>query len=171
LQRDLILEDHGVSWSGWSSGVVFDGWDGVWSRVSAYGDEATELLERFEQLCRPYRGQVLPDHDLVHGDLNLGNLLVDDGRIVGIVDIEAAGCGSRAYDLVSLTMSAARDSAAPGVDELFLEAALRAGGRAAVAVCAGAAFASIAEFVHERSTYAHERVNHGALRVLELLNA
>lgn len=171
LQRDLILEDHGVSWSGWSSGVVFDGWDGVWARVRAYGDEATELLRRFEDLCGPYRGQVLPDHDFVHGDLNLDNLLVADGRITGIVDIEAAGCGSRAYDLVSLTMSAARDGAGPGVDELLLEAALRAGGRAAVAVCAGAAFASVAEFVHDRSTYSRERVNHGAHRVLELLDA
>lgn len=170
LQRDLVPEE-GVSWSGWSSGVVFAGWDGVWARVQTYGGEVTELLRRYDVLCGPYRDDKLPDDDLVHGDLNVGNLLVDNGRITGIVDIEAAGCGARAYDFVALAASAARDGAAAGVDELFLEAALRASGRAAVAVCAGAAFASVAEFVHERSTYSQERVNYGARRVLELLDA
>ncbi len=171
LQRDLLPEDRDASWSAWSRGVVFDGWDGVWERVHAYDGEVVELLGRYGELCAPYRGEDLPQHDFVHGDLNMGNLLVADGRITGIVDIEAAGGGSRAYDLVSLAASAARDGAADGVDELFLEAALRASSRAAVAVCAGAAFASVAEFVHTRSTYAHELVNHGGRRVLELLQA
>jgi aminoglycoside phosphotransferase (APT) family kinase protein len=171
LQRDLLPEDHEVTWSGWSSGVVFDGWDGVWERVQAYDGEAAELLERYGELCRPYRDETLPHHDLVHGDLNMGNLLVAEGRITGIVDIEAAGGGARAYDLVSLAASSARDDAAAGVDELFLEAALQASGRAAVAVCAGAAFASVAEFVHTRPTYAQDLVNYGGRRVLELLTA
>lgn len=171
LQRDLLPEDHEVTWSGWSSGVVFDGWDGVWERVQAYDDEAAELLERYGELCRPYRDEELPHQDFVHGDLNVGNLLVADGRITGIVDIEAAGSGARAYDLVSLAASAARDGAAAGVDGLFLEAALRANGRAAVAVCAGAAFASVAEFVHTRPTYAQELVNHGGRRILEMMGA
>ncbi|WP_327636966.1 aminoglycoside phosphotransferase family protein [Kribbella sp. NBC_00482] len=171
LQRDLLPEDRDASWSAWSRGVVFDGWDGVWERVQAYDGEVGELLQRYGELCRPYRDEELPHHDFVHGDLNMGNLLVADGRITGIVDIEAAGAGSRAYELVSLAASAARDGAESGVDELFLEAALRASGRAAVAVCAGAAFASVAEFVHTRSTYAHELVNHGGRRVLELLHA
>ncbi|MFF0343963.1 phosphotransferase family protein [Kribbella sp. NPDC004875] len=168
LQRDLVPE-AGVSWSGWSRGVVFEDWDGVWPRVRAYGGATAELMRRFEVLCEPYQGEQLPEDDLVHGDLNVGNLLVDDGRIAGIVDIEAAGCGSRAYDLVTLAMSAARDGAATGVDELFVEAALRTCGRAAVAVCAAASYASCAEFAHQRSTYSLSRVNHGARRLLELL--
>jgi aminoglycoside phosphotransferase (APT) family kinase protein len=171
LQRDLLSEDHEVTWSGWSHGLVFDGWDGVWERVQAYDDEASELLRRYGELCAPYRDQQLPNHDLVHGDLNMGNLLASDGRITGIVDIEAAGGGARAYDLVSLAASAARDGAAEGVDELFLEAALRANGRAATAICAAAAFAGVAEFVHSRPSYAQELVNHGGRRVLEMMGA
>ncbi|MET9270576.1 aminoglycoside phosphotransferase family protein [Kribbella sp. NPDC003557] len=171
LQRDLIPEDHEVTWSGWSHGVVFDGWDGVWERVAGYDDEATELLRRYGELCGPYRDHALPHHDFVHGDLNMGNLLVADGQITGIIDIEAAGSGARAYDLVSLSASAARDGAAAGVDELFLEAALQANGRAATAICAAAAFASVAEFVHDRPTYAQEMVNHGGRRILDLLGA
>ncbi|MGW5192834.1 phosphotransferase family protein [Kribbella sp. NPDC004138] len=171
LQRDLLPEDHDVTWSGWSHGVVFDGWDGVWERVAGYDDEATELLQRYGALCAPYRAEELAHHDFVHGDLNMGNLLAADGRITGIIDIEAAGGGARAYDLVSLAASAARDGAADGVDELFLEAALQANGHATTAVCAAAAFASVAEFVHDRPTYAQEMVNHGGRRILDLLGA
>ncbi|HWD80134.1 MAG TPA: aminoglycoside phosphotransferase family protein [Kribbella sp.] len=169
LQQDLIPEDHDVTWSAWAQGVVFDGWDGVWERVLGYGDEASELVRQYGELCRPYRDAVLPRHDFVHGDLNMGNLLVSDGRITGIVDIEAAGSGSRAYDLVSLAASAARDGAAPGGDERLLAAAVHESGPAAVAVCAAAAFASVAEFVHDRGSYSQELVNHGGRRVLELL--
>ncbi|MEU8224862.1 phosphotransferase [Kribbella sp. NPDC048915] len=101
----------------------------------------------------------------------MGNLLAEDGRITGIVDIEAAGSGTRGYDLVSLAASAFRDGAAEGVDEVFLEAALRASGRAAVAICAAAAFASVAEFAHERPPYAVDLVNGGGRRIVELLDA
>ncbi len=169
-QRDLVPEDD-TNWSAWSHGVVFETWDGLWERVRAYGAESTELLNRYDDLCRPYRDHALPGNDFVHGDLNVGNLIVDNERIAGIVDIEAAGAGSRVYDLISLATSAARDGAPAGVDELFLEAALRAGGRAAVAVCAAAAYASVAEFVRERSTYSQDRVLQGAHRLLELLDA
>jgi hypothetical protein len=72
---------------------------------------------------------------------------------------------------VALATSAARDGADAGVDELFVEAALRANGRAAVSVCAAAAFASVAEFVHPRSEQSRQLVNHGGRRLLELLDA
>ncbi|WP_433160884.1 phosphotransferase family protein [Kribbella sp. CA-247076] len=169
-QRGLV-PDQDSNWSAWSAGVVFEGWDGVWDRVRAYGGEAGELLERYGVLCRPYRGVELPGDDLVHGDLNVGNVIVDNGHIAGIIDIEAVSGGSRAYDLVSLATSASRDGAQAGVDELFLEAALRAGGRATVAVCAAAAYATIAEFVRDRSTYSQDLVAQGARRLLELLDA
>jgi hypothetical protein len=51
----------------------------------------------------------------------------------------------------------------------YRDQALRAGGRALVAVCAAPAFASVTEFVRERSTYSQDRVRHGARRVLELV--
>lgn len=107
----------------------------------------------------------------MHGDLNIGNLLVGGGQVTGIIDIESAGSGSRAYDLVSLATSAARDGAPPGIDELFLEAALRAGGRATVAVCAATAYATIAEFAATRYEGTEVLVAVGGRRVLELLDA
>jgi len=170
LQRDLVPEDI-INWSGYVHGVVFEGWDGVRERVLAYGGEAADLVQRYDALCRPYRDVVLPSDDLVHGDLNIGNLLVADGQVTGIIDFEAAGSGSRAYDLVSLATSAARDGAPHGIDELFLEAALRAGGRATVAVCAATAYITIAEFSAKLQEGMEELVAVGGRRVLELLGA
>jgi aminoglycoside phosphotransferase (APT) family kinase protein len=170
LQRDLVPEE-GLSWSAYSRGVVFDDWDGLWDRVRAYGGEAAELLHRYDVLCRPYRDHAMPDNDLVHGDLNVGNLIVNDGRIAGIVDIEAAGGGSRAYDLISLAASAARDGSPPGLDELFLEAALQATDHATVAISAASAYASVAEFVQRRTPTSQSPIHHGARRLLELLDS
>jgi aminoglycoside phosphotransferase (APT) family kinase protein len=44
----------------------------------------------------------LPTSDLVHGDLNLGNVLARGGAITGVVDWDAIGLGSRAVDLTGL---------------------------------------------------------------------
>jgi Ser/Thr protein kinase RdoA (MazF antagonist) len=40
--------------------------------------------------------------DLVHADYHLGNILVSDGRITGVVDWDGAGRGDRLLDLVTL---------------------------------------------------------------------
>ncbi|MFF1822011.1 phosphotransferase family protein [Kribbella sp. NPDC058245] len=170
LQRDLVPEDI-VNWSGYAHGVVFEGWeDDLWERVRGYGGEVTDLINRYDALCRPHRDHPLPTNDLVHGDLNLGNLLVEDGLLTGIIDFEAAGSGSRVYDLISLAASAARDGAPPGIDELFVEAALQAGGHATAAVCAASIYASVAEFAHRRSPVMEELVAVGARRVVDLLD-
>ena len=39
---------------------------------------------------------------MVHADLNPGNVLVRDGAVVAVVDIENAGSGTRATDLTTL---------------------------------------------------------------------
>jgi hypothetical protein len=47
-------------------------------------------------------GYCLPVGDIVHGDLNLTNVLVHDGTITGVVDWDHIGVGSRATDLTGL---------------------------------------------------------------------
>src|SRR5581483_7339599 len=44
----------------------------------------------------------LPGDDLVHVDFHPGNVLVDGGRISGVVDWDGAGRGDRHLDLVTL---------------------------------------------------------------------
>lgn len=169
-QRGLV-DDGGSSWSDFVRGVVFADWDGTWETVRRYDEVTAELIGRYEQLCRPYRDQELPADDMVHGDLNVSNLIVADGRIAGVIDIEAASGGTRAYDLVSLATSATRDGAPAGVDELFFEAALRAGGRASVAVCAASEYAGLASFVRQLTPASLSGVHRGGARMLDLLEA
>ena len=168
LQRDLV-DDGETSWSGYVRGIVFEGWDGMWEAVRRYDEASAELIAGYERVCEPYRATALPSGDLVHGDLNVGNLILRDGRVAGVIDVEAASGGSRAYDLVSLAASAARDGAPAGVDEYFFEAAIKAGGRAAAAVCAASAYASVAAFVRKVSPGSLPLVQHGGARLLTLL--
>jgi aminoglycoside phosphotransferase (APT) family kinase protein len=164
-----LVDDAEANWSNYVHGIVFEGWDGMWETVRQYDETSAELIAGYEQLCRPYREVELPTTDLVHGDLNVGNLLVHNNRITGIVDIEAAGGGTRAYDLVALATSAARDNAPPGIDEFFYEAALKAAGHAATAVCAASAYASITAFVHTISPASLPLTHRGGARLLDLL--
>jgi aminoglycoside phosphotransferase (APT) family kinase protein len=171
-QRGLV-NDGESSWSDYVRGVVFEGWDAMWETVRGFDEESAELIAQYDEVCRPYREVELPANDLVHGDLNVGNLMVrtGTGRIAGIIDIEAASGGTRAYDLVTLATSASRDGAPAGVDERFFEAALTAGGRAATAVCAASSYASMAAFVREISPSSLQLIQHGGRRMVELLQA
>jgi aminoglycoside phosphotransferase (APT) family kinase protein len=167
-QRGLV-DDGEVSWSGYVRGIVFHGRDDLWETVRRYDETSAELIAGYERVCRPYRDEELPSDDLVHGDLNVGNLIVRDGRIAAVIDIEAASGGTRAYDLIALATSAARDNAPPGVDEYFFHAALRAAGHPAAAICAASAYASIAAFVHTQFPDGLPLIHCGGRRLLQLL--
>lgn len=166
-----LVGDRDYNWSDYVRRVVFDGWSDTWSTVASYDERAAALIARFDASCAPHRHTDLPLDDLVHGDLSAGNLIVADGRIVAVIDIEAASGGSRAYDLTVLTGMAVRDSAEPGVEGQLLAAALSAGGTATVTVSAAAAFAELARFVHDRNPDHLDVVYQGAERLLDLLSA
>jgi aminoglycoside phosphotransferase (APT) family kinase protein len=169
LQRDLV-DDREFSWSGYVRRIVFEGWDNdTWETVRRYDETSAELIAGYERVCRPYRDEELPADDLVHGDLNVSNLIVADGQLAAVIDIESASGGTRAYDLISLAASAARDNASPGVDEYFLQAALRAAGRPAAAVCAASAYATMAVFIHDKFPTFLPLIHEGGTRLLNLL--
>ena len=48
----------------------------------------------------------MPSNDLVHGDLSPANVLIRDGEVAAVIDVEALGAGSRLHDLATLTASA-----------------------------------------------------------------
>ncbi len=169
-QRGLA-DDAETSWSDYVRGIVFQGWDGMWETVRSYDETSADLIAGYDRVCRPYRDVELPSADMVHGDLNVGNLIVHEGRIAGIVDIEAAAGGTRAYDLIALATSAARDNAPAGIDEYFYQAALNAAGHAAAAVCAASSYASIAAFVWKISPSSLPLVHRGGARLLQLLES
>ena len=71
------------------------------ARLSGYSSVVSALVERLRLVC----ADVPPPPeapDMVHADLNPSNVLVCDGAVVAVVDIENAGSGTRATDLTTL---------------------------------------------------------------------
>jgi aminoglycoside phosphotransferase (APT) family kinase protein len=99
LQRDLDVDPGGWDGAEWIERVLFDGWEGWWEAAEA---TASETCRRLRAFVEPARGYRLPGGDLVHGDLNLSNVLAEGGTITGVVDWDAIGYGSRASDLAGL---------------------------------------------------------------------
>lgn len=128
--------DPRSDWSEFVSGEMAGGADALPSRVAAFGPDEAALVERALGVLGRVGPVRLPADDLVHGDLNLSNVLVDDdGTLAGIVDIEALGAGCRVIDYASLWHSSADegDDAALG---LVRAAGERAVGQAGFVLCA-----------------------------------
>lgn len=78
-------------------------------RLPGYSPDVSKLVERVRLLCAtapPPRDAP----DMVHADLNPGNVLVRDGVVVAVVDIGNAGSGTRATDLATLQWYAFEDA-------------------------------------------------------------
>lgn len=99
----------------------------------------------------------LPTGDLVHGDFRLGNVLLappgsgrpDPPHVAGVVDLEAAGGGTRVLDCATLLTEDEVDQAA---GDLVREAGERVAGPAVFALSFAWAALELAEFVRGRSS-------------------
>src|SRR3954463_16126107 len=91
----------------------YDHWSYAWrvatgqesavAGLSGYSPVVSALVERLRLVC----ADVPPPRevpDMVHADLNPSNVLVRDGAVVAVVDIENAGSGTRATDLTTLQL-------------------------------------------------------------------
>ena len=107
-------EAHALeSWSGYVYEAVFAP-TSVW--VSALGNHSPAtagLLTALRLATRRYATTVLPNTDVVHGDLHTGNILVEQGRITSVIDMVYAGYGTRAIDLATMLHTADSDDYAP----------------------------------------------------------
>jgi Ser/Thr protein kinase RdoA (MazF antagonist) len=100
LQAEPNLAASGawdVSW--WTSVIIFEGWEHWWDGAMAAAPETSRRLRAF---LEPVWGHRLPVSDIVHGDLNLTNVLTHHGAISGVVDWDHIGLGSRATGLTGL---------------------------------------------------------------------
>jgi hypothetical protein len=97
----------------------YDHWSYAWrvatgqesavAGLSGYSSAVSALVERLRLVC----ADVPPPRevpDMVHADLNPSNVLVRDGAVVAVVDIENAGSGTRATDLTTLQWHTFQDS-------------------------------------------------------------
>jgi aminoglycoside phosphotransferase (APT) family kinase protein len=77
-----------------------DGW-GMHEALRAGGPRTAAVLDRVEALGADADPSWFPDDGMVHLDLHTDNVLVDDGRLSGIIDWEGACAGDHRFDLVA----------------------------------------------------------------------
>lgn len=97
---DAPLLDHG-SWGQLMVHSLQLGENGycVHESLRAWSPRAAKLLNRIEHVGGS-TPSALPVTGVVHYDLHVGNLLVDDGTLVAVIDWEGASLGDPRFDLV-----------------------------------------------------------------------
>jgi len=173
---DLVDSHHGLdpdpgrNWSTFVSDVVFDDRDGAREDARQVDVDAARLVERFMTLCVRYRRQRLNSTDLVHGDLHPGNVLVTDGRVAGIIDVEAIGSGTRAIDLARLLATAYAQDARPRTVATLGRAAAAPAGPGGLVLCAAASFFTMTVFLTRHNSPALPQYYAAIERLLHDLN-
>jgi hypothetical protein len=109
------------------------------------------LLAHFDRVLACYGPVELPGGDLVHGDYNSCNVLMHDGAISGVIDVEALGSGTRAIDYAWLLREAWVVGAGEDVARLIRRAGEAVAGAGVLAVCVAATAFDIVRFqaVHD----------------------
>jgi aminoglycoside phosphotransferase (APT) family kinase protein len=110
--------------------------------LARHSPDAQAAGDSIARLAAPFAGVRLADGDLVHMDFGLQNLLVRNGALVAVVDLEGIGRGAAAIDLVTLLFSAHGNQAATErtLDRLVAHALARDGGPVLSVCLAGALF-------------------------------
>ena len=113
------------------------------------GRTGVDLIEHFDALLAPYKELGLPSGDLVHGDFNTCNVLAQDGRVTGIIDVEACGSGTRAVDYAWLLREAYVRTAEPDAITTIRLGGEAVAGPGVLAICAAATAFDITCFRHD----------------------
>lgn len=94
------------------------------TRLTTAGGVVSEALQKSLNLAAPYVDSQLVEHEMVHGDLSLSNIMVDDGRLSGVVDIWALGRGCAVYDILAAALNGVIWDADPAAIQLLHDFAL-----------------------------------------------
>jgi hypothetical protein len=100
-------ESMADAWS-YVAAVVFDDEEGWWQAARARGPEAAALCDRLFSWVRQIP-RARPRQDFVHLDLNFTNILAQEGKLTGIVDLDHLGNDDRSVDLVTLMFNYEED--------------------------------------------------------------
>jgi hypothetical protein len=115
--RDAPPAPHRSDHNVWVTAVVRDDLAGYWANAETLGPTAAALGTRIRTWATR-RPPPPPAHDYVHIDLNLGNVLVEADTIVGLIDLENLGVGSRTVDAARLAWEW-HTAGAPGLDTII----------------------------------------------------
>lgn len=85
--------------------TVFGNRLGSLRTIQNYSPEMNEFFNNLRLSVKELEGLSLPNSDVVHGDFSYHQVMVDDGKITGIIDWQEAGCGDWLVDLTRLIYS------------------------------------------------------------------
>jgi aminoglycoside phosphotransferase (APT) family kinase protein len=104
----------GPGWSQWVRGTVIEDWGGLRTALRAGLPRGGEIVAAVDAIASSCGAAPLSAADLVHGNFEAGNTLLDGNRL-WVVDAQGVSGGSRAYDLIeALMVAAALGPATPG---------------------------------------------------------
>lgn len=99
-----------------------------------------QIVEHYERVVAGLGRVELPRGDFVHGDFHRYNILLCQGRVNGVIDIEACGSGTRVIDYAWLLRDAHLiDDGDPEIRELIRQTGVAIAGPEALALCTSAA--------------------------------
>ncbi|HEX5502111.1 MAG TPA: aminoglycoside phosphotransferase family protein [Thermomicrobiales bacterium] len=94
----------GRDWPGYLVETVLRGGDGycLLEPLRRHSAATADLLAAVQRLAAGHAAERAPAGDVVHFDFQGANILVDGGRVSGVVDWEGTRAGDRAFDLATL---------------------------------------------------------------------
>jgi hypothetical protein len=113
---------------------------GLRAVVRGLGSVGGSLLDDYDRLLDRAGGVRLPGRDMVHGDFNSCNILLDEGGgIRGVIDVQDMGTGSRAVDYACLLREAYVQDYGDEVTRVIRRGGEAVAGWAPFVVCVAAA--------------------------------
>lgn len=171
LERQAGLAPHVAD--DWNRRVraMTTGADGAGVRHTAFalGPQGRALVERYDDVVAAHGRVELPAGDLVHGDFNTCNVLLDGGAVGGVIDVMALGGGSRVVDYACLLREAYVEGYGDEVTRHLREAGAAVAGPGPLALCVAATAFFIVGFKRRHQPDALPRVLTGLHHLADAL--
>jgi aminoglycoside phosphotransferase (APT) family kinase protein len=90
------------NWTKFDREVAYEDHTGAFKKIAEYSKSGEVLIDILNKKLEPFRNNVIPDNDIVHGDFHSENALMRGDRIIGLIDAESIGRGSRFHDIATL---------------------------------------------------------------------
>lgn len=145
-QADLDLPTR-HEWSTWIRDVVYGGHDGILARVAGTGPDGRFLGAVIDRLRLRTEAVEIPRTDLVCAVFALENILLRERRVAAVIDVEAIGRGSRAYDLAVLHGRLSDEEREGPIGSTLRQAGEDVAGAAVFEVCLAAEYLGLLAFV------------------------
>jgi Ser/Thr protein kinase RdoA (MazF antagonist) len=133
-------------WSAYAWDVVFNDRDSMLSELEGSSTEGRHLADAMRTGCAPALGLVPPTSDLVSGVFSLENILFDEAGDPVVIDAEAIGKGTRAFDLAVLYSRPQAYAHDPRLERRLRGAADAVAGPEVFNVCLAAEIIGVAYF-------------------------